>query len=473
MNKFIKKNMVLIIVLAATIAGVGILAFLVVKQHATMQAYIKQTEALKDKIKELIKQKPAPVEGNLARIKNDTEGYKKKFKETSVLFGKPFYPAAKKFAEEMGTTVDEFKEKLNTFWTSSKASGVTRDQMYRKFKADINNQEKWDKAIQSFTQEAQKYTSESIDENNVDEILLSSFGLARDFGGSKVKCDAFMKDIRYRLIELYGPDKDKDKEKKKTIDFGPTASSFSFDFKSLPERDSIPDIIKCWTIIDDLAKRIASSGVTCLDSFNKESLTGRVETNYTTYRFTIGVRGDLNSFRKLMENLYNAYSERRVYIVSGITLIKVRDEAEQLIAEAESKLYGNNLVDDDSSESKASSASARQPESAMAPPNRNQRPAFASPPGVPQIPGRELSGNIDGDPQRKKESDRESLDKKRKQEKLDKSKQADVDPDKDLPYYKRRSYGKIIIGSDKQCQAIIDVDYVVYTAQDLKQDSKE
>ncbi|MHB9138698.1 MAG: hypothetical protein ACYC4Q_04755 [Victivallaceae bacterium] len=465
MNKFIKKNMVLVIVLAATLIGVGVMAFLVTREHGAMQAYMKQTEDLKDKIKELIKQKPAPVEGNLDRLKKDAEGYKEKSKGLVILFGKPFYPAAKKFAEEMGMSVDEFRTKLSTFWDSNKASGVTRDQMYGMFKAGFNNPEKWDKAIQNFTVEAQKYTLERIDENNVDEILLASFGLARNLRFSGVRCDNFMKDLRFSLVDLYNADKDK------RIDFGPAASSFSFDFKGLPERDSIPDIVKCWLGIEDLAKRLVGTGVTYLDFFNKESLTGRVDGNYTTYRFTIGVRGDLDSIRKVMENLYKAYSERRVYVVSGIALAKSNDEAEQLIIEAESKLYGGSIMDENP-EFKPATPSPDMAPSPPPTPDDGMGGATAAAPaaGRSRAEALKFTESKESELQRKKDLENEMLEQKRKQqEKLNKGKMVDNDPDKHLPYFQRRSYGKVIIGADKQCRAVLDIDYVVYTGQDLKE----
>jgi len=49
-----------------------------------------------------------------------------------------------------------------------------------------------------------------------------------------------------------------------------------------------------------------------------------------------------------------------------------------------------------------------------------------------------------------------------------KKKEKDDDPEKNIPYFQRSSYGKVIIGADKQCRAVIDLDYVVYTAMDLK-----
>ncbi|MFA6101191.1 MAG: hypothetical protein WCV67_00490 [Victivallaceae bacterium] len=421
MNKFVKKNMMLLIVSGITLIVALILAYMAVREHSAMQDYIRETDTLKNQIKDLIKQKPAPVEGNLDRIKNDTQKYKNKFKEIRVLFGMPLYPAMSKFAKDMGSNFEEFQAKFATFWESNKASGVTRDQVYRMFKNSYNNPEKWDKAIQDFTVEAQKCTSELIDENNVDEILLSGLGLERNLSGSKVKCDAFMRGIRWKLLDLYTADKDK------KIEFGPTASSFSFDSKSLPDKEAIPFIVKCWTAVDDLAKRIAGSGITYLESFEKESLAGRVVGNYTFYRFTIIVQGDLNSIRKLIDILYKAYSERRIYIVRGISLAKVNDDAERLIMEAERTLYAGKINLDENPELKPA-----------------QSPA-------------------DGPPDAQKQKEKEQ--RLQEQKKKDK---ADEDPEKNIPYYQRSTYGKVIIGTDKQCRAVIDLDYVVYTALDLK-----
>ncbi|MEI8246422.1 MAG: hypothetical protein WCI51_11355 [Lentisphaerota bacterium] len=421
MNNFVKKNIVLIIVAGITLVAVITLAYMVTREHSSMQDHIRETDTLKNQVKDLIKQKPAPVEGNLDRIKRDTQKYKDKFKEIRILFGQPLYPAAKKFAEDMGTNVDEFQTKFATFWESNKASGVTRDQVYRMFKNSFNAPDKWDKAIQNFTVEAQKCTSELIDENNADEILLGALGLERNLSGSKVKCDAFMRGIRWKLLDLYGGDKDKKIEK---IEFGPTASAFSFDSKNLPDKEAIPYIVKCWAVVDDLAKRIAGSGITYLESFEKESLAGRVVGNYTFYRFTIIVQGDLSSVRKLIDILYKAYADRRVYIVRGISLAKVNDDAERLIAEAERTLYADkNSLD-------------ANPELKLA--------------------------QTDVSPEAQKAKEKEQ-----KLQQEQKKKESD-DPEKNIPYYQRSSYGKVIIGADKQCRAVIDLDYVVYTAMDLK-----
>jgi hypothetical protein len=419
MNKFVKKNIMLMIVSAVTLITALILAYMVIREHSAMQDYIRETDTLKNQIKDLIKQKPAPVEGNLGRIKRDTLKYKDKFKEIRVLFGMPYYPALKKFVQDMGSDIEEFQAKFAAFWESNKASGVTRDQVYRMFKNSFNNPEKWDKAIQGFTVEAQKYTSELIDENNVDEILLAALGLERNLSGSKVKCDAFMRGVRWKLLDLYSADKDK------KIEFGANASSFSFDSKSLPDKDAIPYIVKCWVAVDDLAKRIASSGINYLGSFEKESLAGRVVGNYTFYRFTIIVQGDLNSIRKLIDILHKAYVERRVYIVRGISLAKVSDDAERLIIEAERTLYASKNILDENPELKPS-----------------------QPPADPEA-------------QKLKDKGKERAQEQKKKDK-------DDDPEKGLPYYQRSSYGKIIIGADKQCRAVIDLDYVVYTALDLK-----
>ena len=63
--------------------------------------------------------------------------------------------------------------------------------------------------------------------------------------------------------------------------------------------------------------------------------------------------------------------------------------------------------------------------------------------------------------------DAQKLKEKERLQQEQKKKEID-DPEKNIPYYQRSSYGKVIIGADKQCRAVIDLDYVAYTALDLK-----
>jgi hypothetical protein len=416
MNKFIKKNLVLMIFMGFSAIAVAILLYMVIVEHASMRRYIRETEDLRNNIKKLIRQKPAPVAGNLDRIKNDIRRYKVKVKEIRNHFGQPYRFALEKFASEMGMKLDEFENRFKAFWEVNKKSGTTRDQVYRMFKASFKGGvHSWTKAMQEFIIEARKCTLENITVNNVDEIFLAALGLERTLSNSKVKCDAFMRSIRFKLIDYF---------MERKINFGNKASYFSFDFQKLPEKDQIPDIVKTWEIIGDLARRIANSRIKFLDSFEKRSIYGKKEGDFVYYRFTFKVTGDLNSMRLLVKNLYDAYSDNRVYVVRGITLEKVEDRAQDIIISAD-KLRNSNVRYD-----------------AM----QNRNSDLPAERGVMLQPGRAESVRRPVVP----------------------AKSSDEDLEKDIPFYERKSYAQPVIGDDKQCNAVFDVDYVVFIGESLK-----
>ena len=64
MNRFVKQNLLLITVMG--ISGVVILALLVYSAivYFQMSQCISETESLREQIRKLINQRPAPVEGN-------------------------------------------------------------------------------------------------------------------------------------------------------------------------------------------------------------------------------------------------------------------------------------------------------------------------------------------------------------------------------------------------------------------------
>jgi hypothetical protein len=446
MNKLIKKNIGLITALLITLVCSVVLMVMVFMEHGTMQRYITETEELKNNIRELIKQRPAPVEGNLNRIKIDTENYKKKFLDIRSNFGLIYNSAIIRFAETMEMKPDEFRKKFIDHWEANKQSGATREQIYIMFKSGFKNTDKWDKAMRDFGVDAQKYTSEVVDENNVDEIFLDAFGLERNLGNSPVKCDAYMRNLRWKLLETFG----------EGFQFGPTASFFSFDLKALPTKESIASNVRCWRIIDDLAKRIAKSGITQMETFEKGSLDGTIQGNYTYYRFTFTVRGDLSNIRRLIDNLYKAYKEHRIYIVRGISIVKLIDEVAPILMEAGAQVTGKSAQDENPDILKRDGMPP-QPGQPGGPPLPGQPggPPIDAPPQDPGVPGKKVVVTAATDP--------EYIARKAAQEAALKKK--DDDPEKDIPFNERKAYGKTLIGLDKTCQAIIDVDYVVYTGE--------
>ena len=77
MNRFVKNNLVLIIVLGISlVVTIGLLVWTTM-QYLQMWQYITQTENLREEIANLIKKTPAPVEGNIPLIETDKKLYER------------------------------------------------------------------------------------------------------------------------------------------------------------------------------------------------------------------------------------------------------------------------------------------------------------------------------------------------------------------------------------------------------------
>jgi hypothetical protein len=187
-----------------------------------------------------------------------------------------------------------------------------------------------------------------------------------------------------------------------------------------------------------------------METFEKGSMAGTVQGNYTYYRFTFTVRGDLSNIRKLVDNLYKAYTEHRIYVVRGISMVKLMDEAATVLAETDRSLQGTGKSARDEN---PDLQKTNDPNTAGMPPGA---------PGAPGAPGMPPFG--DAPAEKKPASAAEELAAHKAQQEAAQKKK-DEDPEKDIPFNERKSYGKPVIGFDKSCQAIIDVDYVVYTGE--------
>ena len=99
MNRFVKQNLLLIIVMS--ISSVVILALLVYSAivYVQMSNCIEETDNLRKRITSLINNTPAPVEGNKPLIRQDIELYSTLNRNLSVNFGRPYQVAADRFIE--------------------------------------------------------------------------------------------------------------------------------------------------------------------------------------------------------------------------------------------------------------------------------------------------------------------------------------------------------------------------------------
>ena len=105
MNRFVKNNLVLIIVLGISlVVTIGLLVWTTM-QYLQMWQYITQTENLREEIANLIKKTPAPVEGNIPLIETDKKLYERVAEQIRKPFGHPPCPDWPDFVYSLLSTV--------------------------------------------------------------------------------------------------------------------------------------------------------------------------------------------------------------------------------------------------------------------------------------------------------------------------------------------------------------------------------
>lgn len=466
-KRFIKKNMVLFAVLGISVCIVILLVVMIILEHAEMQRYIKQTQEMVAKIDNLNSQRPAPVGGNDRYIKEDIDGYQAKVKEIQRYFGQPFFDAKMAFVKELlaglkGGNGEElsddeklarFNQALNTFWETEQMR-TARDQIYISFKlkskdllgVDFKDYDKrWDDGMKKFTEEAAKRTHENLKENLYDVFLLA-FGFKRTLSLQSEKYEAFAKGVRDRLIDYYNNQKkvsfylggivqsESDGRRDRSKVAGGTGSTFGFPQDEKIPREQIPNYVYGWIIVDDLARRIADSGVIALTGFEKNMVQPVVEGNYQYYRFRFTVAGNMEAIRRLMTNLNRAFEERRVYIIHDIELELKTDTLDELLkAEAMALLMGTEADD---------TAEVAAPQDRGAPP---------LPPGARRDRVRTTASELSKEEQ--------EIARRRREAELERAK----------PFQERKDYGKILFGGDiVPVMAKFTVNYVVYVNEEMK-----
>ena len=432
MKRFIKDNLVLLIVLSVAVIISLALLVLVVIEHSRMYNYFQQAEELRNQIGELIQQKPAPVKGNIKPIEEETALYRKNTAQLQQFFGKVKEPALEAFAATLGVKLPEFLEKFRAAWeedTNRTALGG-RDRFYQRFKRDYP---KWNQAVEAFRKEFQKVTAEPLSSSNVDEVLMTALGVQRNMENSPENCLRYMWSMRSRMVDLFAENK---------VELQGEAASFGFDYKNPPLPEMVPDIVRNWQVIGDLATRIAKSGVNALYSFYIRNMASERVGDYVIYHYTFGVAGDLNKIRAFVKALHEATREHRMYIVRSVFLYADSDGAQNVFqeraAEAERlrlELEGLNTGTD--------AASGMPPEMGgpgMMPGMRN-----------PMMPPEMMAGPEDPSqaqqPVKTLAQIREEIQK--------------------LPYDKRPGYGRKLFGGSPNCEAVFDVEYVALAEPEL------
>ena len=102
MNRFIKRNILLVTFFAVALIGMLVMMGLTIWQYVDMRTATGKAEELGKTIDSLSAQSPAPSKENIQLIKEDLGRFQTRLDEVQVVFGQPFKPAVKSAYAELG-----------------------------------------------------------------------------------------------------------------------------------------------------------------------------------------------------------------------------------------------------------------------------------------------------------------------------------------------------------------------------------
>ncbi|OGV49581.1 MAG: hypothetical protein A2X49_06360 [Lentisphaerae bacterium GWF2_52_8] len=353
----IKKNIVLVVVLSITMLLSAFLLYMVIEKHKAMNLSIQNVEKCLVDIEDLNKATPAPVEKNLEWIREDVAKLEQLVKETRSIFGHPFVEPFREFSKVLSVSEYELQAKFRTYWQREIKKVQNPYTLLSDFLKGYDAV-KVEKALGLFKQMVQKQTMDEVNDANVNDFLLEAFGVQRTM--TDVKCKSYISESQERLAKMLSPTHQATTQeygspapqpiRRVTLGGGQqsTVSKFSFeDFDGrMPAPEDIPMILKNLRIVEDFSSRLLSSGVKQLNSIKRSSLHGEKEKGYLKFNYTLTVISDMNDIRAFANNLQSAYRENQIYIIKGISLERVIDEAAKIIVEGEkSQPFAATVVD--------------------------------------------------------------------------------------------------------------------------------
>lgn len=479
MNRFVKDNMVLFIVMGGTIIGAIVLLAFAVLGHAQMFRYHSEAEELRSQILQLIKQSPAPVAGNVEPMQKDIQFFKDKTAELLPHFGQIKGAALDAFVKVLGVDKEKFLETFRAAWEGDedRKSPGGRYRFYERFSQGLSGEhnwaaelklspsecaERWQKAVAAFREEYQKLTVEKITESNQNDILLAVLGAPRNFEGRPELCmQEFIVPMAQRMQELCATppltpeeqaraaekkkkdaDHAEDEEESQTrVELLGDAGAFGFDLKKDPRPEDIVDIVKNGEVIGDLVRRIAMSKVGSINSFIiRNKYAGEKIGRYVVYHYTFSVTGDIARIRGLVKMLNDAAKEKRMYIVRSIFLYAEDGAASVMQARREEALRQRDELEGTGT-AESNSNNPGMPDMG----NRRRQVAMPMDPGMPGM-----------------------MEDPAGQKVQVKTPEQILAEEKAKPYDKRSGYGRMLFGGSPNCEAVFDVEYVYLADPELE-----
>ena len=438
MNRFVKQNLLLIIVMS--ISSVVILALLVYSGivYFQMSQCITETENLRKKIAELIRNSPAPVEDNKPLIQKDIDLYTKLNAAVGSKIGRPYRKAGDRFIEVLmkvkkGESIEEARKKFVEEYNSTvgKDENLARQQIAME-ELRFKYRDTLEKALAEFIKLVTPLTQEPDLEHDGEAFAFSVIGIPRKMQNKHENMLNYSRKYQEKIHQLLGQ---KMRAEAESLGFtfieNPTAT-----FKSEGEegnavqgpfrKEDIPLISRHWDIIGDICKRISTVNIKSLNFFyirgiNKENgaydATFTQRGNYNISHYAFEVTASLKEIRALTRAFAYDPAVGRFYIVRSVFLYAPDVE----IAAAKQLL--NPMA-----------AQQEQKKETTAPVRRGRRRGAVV---------EETQNTVD----------KESELRAKWQEEFEKR-------EKSLPFYQRSGYGDVKLAGSDEYRAIIDVEYI-------------
>lgn len=321
----LKKNLVLFIVIGCSLISSIVLVVLVLGGHDEMTKSVVKVEEIKKQIKDLSKQKPSPHPGNIIRMKKDIDAYKENVEAIQHIYGQPYRDAILAYYAALDMDEKSFLEKFGEFWTQNANSGTTRYQLCLKFNSTFTSF-KLSKARENFKQIFQKNTVEKIDDNNINDIVLSAIGVPRL--PSETEFKRFLFQNKEEFTKMLDSN---------NVVYPESLTSFSFNeymgASTFPKKEEIPQIIDSFLMVGDLLKLAIGCNIKDIQSITRGSLFGTPDGKFTRYRFSLEVQSDMVNLQKFMNGLNESYVRNRVYVIRNVVIEAVVDKAKEIITE--------------------------------------------------------------------------------------------------------------------------------------------
>ena len=341
---FIKKNIVLTVILALTILVSAFLIFLDWKEQSAVSAINSDVTRLTIELREYNNKNPAPVEENYDLFVKDTAIMKERTQDLQRIFGKPYRYPLQKFAESMGVSENDLLSKFRDYCIS-KPTVTNNNTLLNGFIENLENpgvqeampaegapqkepklSEKGKAAKGVFMKAANERTPNAVNDSNINTSLLQALGVpptmyATDCKEYIIKTqEGFAKSYASLLTGPLPPNTPPPDSNYLT----PLVAKLTFDYQSrVPMNEEIPSIIKKLQLFDDLFWRMSNASITM---FNSTELLGNPYGDdagvkgFTKFSYRIKFTATLPGIRAFVNSLVKAPQNNRYYTIKDFSI---------------------------------------------------------------------------------------------------------------------------------------------------------